>query len=307
MHIYFYTHTHAHAYICTRTHTHIYDTTQHAETLTPRLTAYAQICIPIHIHMYIHAYKYIYTCTCIYIHTCTSVHIRTYTHIRCGTQIQHVHMHTRTHAYDESAAATARGADADARSSAHLLRSTQSTTFGTSNARTSLYPLPETPIPLNSPSPLRNIPQHQFADHDEPSFTVPHWDRQQSARLWRSSVQLHNGPLRSHSVERLEGNQRYSRAPVREHADALAWDCIMWPFTRNERSAKTNRAPQAAHHTWRQRAAQTTPAHLHWCGAYPPGPWLTQAPYSWSWRRGGHPEPKLHFCHFRGNALWDRQ
>ena len=34
------------------------------------------------------------------------------------------------------------------------------TTFSTSNARTSLYPLPETPIPLNPPSPLPNIPQN---------------------------------------------------------------------------------------------------------------------------------------------------
>ena len=34
------------------------------------------------------------------------------------------------------------------------------TSFSTSNARTSFYPLPETPIPLNPPSPLPNIPQN---------------------------------------------------------------------------------------------------------------------------------------------------
>ena len=33
-------------------------------------------------------------------------------------------------------------------------------TFITSNARTSLYPLPQTPIPLNPSSPLPNIPQN---------------------------------------------------------------------------------------------------------------------------------------------------
>ena len=27
----------------------------------------------------------------------------------------------------------------------------------------------------------------------------------------------------------------------------------------------------------RQRGAQTTPAHLHWCGAYPPSSWPAQA------------------------------
>jgi len=94
-HIYIYTHTHAHAYICKRTHARIYDTAQHAETLTPRLTTYAQICIHIHIHMYIHACKYIYTCTCICIHTCTSVHIHTYTHIRTHTTCTYAHTQAR--------------------------------------------------------------------------------------------------------------------------------------------------------------------------------------------------------------------
>jgi len=228
MHIYIYTHTHAHACICTRTHTRIYDTAQHAETMTPKLTTYAQICKHIHIHMYIHAYKYIYTCTCIYIHTCTSVHIHTYTHIH--THIQHVHMHTDKHAWNESAAATTRGADADARSSARLLRSMQSTTFGTSNARTSLYPLPETAIPLNPPSPLPNIPQN-------------------SSRTATSAVLLFHTEIdnRVHDseeapcsftmapcvvVERLEGKQRCSRAPVGEHADAPARDYTMWLSTR---------------------------------------------------------------------------
>ena len=44
------------------------------------------------------------------------------------------------------------------RSSAFLPHSTQSTTFSTSNARTSLYPLLEDPMPLNPTSSLPNIP-----------------------------------------------------------------------------------------------------------------------------------------------------
>ena len=50
------------------------------------------------------------------------------------------------------------------------------TTFSTSNARTSLYPLPETPRPFNPPSPLPNIPQNSSRTmHLEQSdYTVPH-------------------------------------------------------------------------------------------------------------------------------------
>jgi len=126
-----------------------------------RLKIYAQTCIHIHIHIdmniYACAYPYIYTCR--YVHICIIIHTHTYTHTL--THIQHVHMHSRQHAWNDSAAATARGADAGAGSSARLFCSTQSTTFSTSNARTSLYPLPETPRPLNPPSPLPNIPQNR--------------------------------------------------------------------------------------------------------------------------------------------------
>ena len=48
------------------------------------------------------------------------------------------------------------------------------TTFSTSNARTSLYPLPETPIPLNPPSPLPNILQNSSRTAGMRDFTVPH-------------------------------------------------------------------------------------------------------------------------------------
>ena len=76
-------------------------------------------------------------------HMCIRIHM----HKNTFTHIQHIHMHTHKHAWNDSAAATARGAHIDAGSSARLFRSTQSTTFSTSNARISLYPLPEIPIP----------------------------------------------------------------------------------------------------------------------------------------------------------------
>jgi len=108
--------------------------------------------------MCINAYIYICIHTCIYIHMYMSAHIHTYTYIY--THIQNVHMHAHKRAWNDGAAATAQGADADAGSFARLFRSAQSITFSTSNARTSLYPLPETPILLNPPSPLSNIPQN---------------------------------------------------------------------------------------------------------------------------------------------------
>ena len=111
-------------------------------------------------HMCINAYIYIYVHKCIYIHIYMSAHIHTYTYIH--THIQNVHMHAHKHAWNDGAAATAQGADADAGKPARLFRSTQSFTLSTSNARTSLYPLLETPIPLNPPSPLPNIPQNNL-------------------------------------------------------------------------------------------------------------------------------------------------
>ena len=43
-------------------------------------------------------------------------------------------------------------------------------------------------------------------------------------------TQAHIQKKKKEKVERLEGNQRCSRAQVGEHADALARDCTMWPF-----------------------------------------------------------------------------
>ena len=154
MHIYIYLHTYAYAFTCTRIHMCMHDTS----TLMLRPTIYAQIYIHTHVHMCINAYMYIYIHTCMRIHIYMSAHIHTYTYIY--THIQNVHMHAHKHAWNDHAVATAKGADAVEGSFARLFHSTQSITFSTSNARTSLYPLPDTPIPLHPPSPLPNIPQN---------------------------------------------------------------------------------------------------------------------------------------------------
>ena len=75
-----------------------------------------------------------------------SAYIHTYTYIH--THIQNVYINTRKHAWNDGAAANVQGAVADQGSFAILFRSTQLTTFRTSNARTSLYPRPASPVPL---------------------------------------------------------------------------------------------------------------------------------------------------------------
>ena len=154
-------------------------------------------------------------------HMCIRIHM----HKNTFTHIQHIHMHTHKHAWNDSAAATARGAHIDAGSSARLFRSTQSTTFSTSNARTSLHPLPETPIPLNPPSPLPNIPQNSSRTAAS-AVLLFHTD--QHNRVHNSEEAPRSFTMAPCVVaERLEGTQRCSRAPVDEHAGRRARECTM--------------------------------------------------------------------------------
>jgi len=71
-------------------------------------------------------------------------------------------------------------------------------------------------------------------------------------------------------VERLEGKQRCSRAAVGERTGIQAQEWPKWLFMRNERSMENDQTLQQPITQSRKRGAQTTPAHLHWCGADPP-------------------------------------
>jgi len=126
---------------------------------------------------------------------------------------QYVHMHERKHAWNDGAAATAREADAVARRSARRLHSTQTTTLSYPIASTALYLLPETPIPLNIPSPFPKKTQNSSQTAGKCSFTVPTMISFQSAQLWRSSMQLHNGPLRNCRTTR--GKAAVQQSPSR--------------------------------------------------------------------------------------------
>jgi len=158
----------------TNTHAHALHR-PHAEALILRRTIYAQICIHIRIHMCIHAYIYIYIHTCTYIHIYMSTHIHTYTH---------THIHTHTYKMYICTHASTPGTTARQRTREELMQTKgalhvsfvrrNQTTFSTSNARTSLYPLPEAPIPLNPASPLLNIPQNRSRTAGKRGFTVLH-------------------------------------------------------------------------------------------------------------------------------------
>jgi len=164
----------------TRTHTHVYK----------------RIHIHIHIHMHIHKY----------IQFCTHTHIYIYTHT-------HTKMYKCTHASTPGTTARQQTREElmQTQGALHIsfVRRNQ-TTFSTSNARTSLYPLPETPIPPN------------------PHLLFPTYPK--TVRRPRASAILlfHTDPMnRVHSseevprsftmapcvvVKRLEGKQRCNRA-----------------------------------------------------------------------------------------------
>ena len=87
-----------------------------------------------------------------------SAHIHTYTYIH--SQIQ---MYICTHASTPGTTARQQPCEElmQTQEALHVsfVRRNQ-TACSISNTRSSFYPLPETPIPLNPPSPLPNIPQN---------------------------------------------------------------------------------------------------------------------------------------------------
>jgi len=117
-----------------------------------------------------HKYAYTYTYTCVYTHTYTYTytHAHIYIHI-CPHTYTHTHIYTHTYKKHICTHASTPGTTAQQPTHEELMQMQgalhvsfvrrNQTIFRTSNARTSLYPLPETPISLNPPSPLPNIPR----------------------------------------------------------------------------------------------------------------------------------------------------
>jgi len=103
------------------------------------------------------------------------------------------------------------------------------------------------------------------------------------SQLWRSSMQLYNGPLRS--CRKIRGKSAVQQSPSRRARRSPSPRCRMW-------------LPQ-------ETRGQTTSAHLYWCGADPSGPW--PAPVA---SHEGHCPERIHifailagFC----DLFWQRQ
>jgi len=145
---YIYTYTHMHTHTYAHEHTCACMT---PSTLWSTDTETHNLCSNMHTHTHTHVYKFIH----IHIH----IHMHIYTYV-------HVYTHTHIHKYTASTS----GTTTRQRTREELMQTQEAlhvsfvrrnqTTFSTSNARTSLYPLPETPIPLSPPSLLSNIPQN---------------------------------------------------------------------------------------------------------------------------------------------------
>jgi len=256
------------------------------------LTAIKCTYIYTYTHMHTHTYAHEYTCACMTPSTRWSTDA-------IHTHTQNVHTHAHKHAWNDSAAATAQGADGDEGSPARLFRLTQSIAFRTSNARTSLYPLPETPIPFNPPFLFPTYPRTVrgpcHASWAEASgFTVPHWSRQQIAPLWRSSAHLHKGPLRS--CKKIGGKEAVEHS--RSKRARINPSPRMFKVTVHEKREVNEKRPNpaTAHHTITTarhpdniRSSALVQGH---------STQFMANPCHWPPRRS--PATRLNFCHFCG-------
>jgi len=166
-----YTRIHVHTYtyvcICTRIHRSKISATTPQRVKQYHRRTYASICICMHIYTYIHIHQYAQPAASVF----ADVYVGVKTHL-CN-----IHTCPCTSAQNTCKAALQRTCKEPLQTKKALhvsfVRRNQ-TTFCTSNARTSLFPLPEAPIPLHPPSPLPNIPQNSSRTAGMRSFTVLH-------------------------------------------------------------------------------------------------------------------------------------
>jgi len=105
--------------------------------------------------------------------------------------------------------------------------------------------------------------------------------------VWWSSMQFYNGPLRS--FRKIRGKAAVHQSPSRRARRSPNPRCRMWLSRATRGQWKTTRPPQQPTTQSRQHSAQTTSAHLYWCGADPSGPW--SAPVT---GYGGHCPERIH-------------
>ena len=149
--------TYVYTYTHTYTHTYAHENTRACMTPSTRWSTDTEthnLCTNMHTHTHTHVYKRIDVQLHTHMHTYTFIHVRTHTHIHIYTHTHTKCTYERTHARLERQRGSETGEEPlQTQDALHVsfVRRNQ-TTFPTSNARTSLYPLPETPIPLHPPS-----------------------------------------------------------------------------------------------------------------------------------------------------------
>ena len=257
---YIHMHTHMHTHTYAHEHTRAFMTPPNTQRHWQRDSQ------PMHKY----AYTYIYICIYMYINTYTHAHAYTYMHARLDT---YIHTHTYAHTYS-------------------MYICTHASTPGTKALQRLRQELLQTPeavhvsfVPRNqphlAPSMLRlhctHFLRHQYPSTPHPLFTTylrtvcgPRWAQFYCSTLrytieymtLRSSVQLHNGPLRS--CRKIRGKAAVQQSPsrrARRRPSPRLHNVAVHEITKGQR--RTTEPPAAVHHTSRQRAAQTTPAHLH--------------------------------------------
>jgi len=127
-------------------------------------------------------------------------------------------------------------------------------------------------------------------------FTVPHWSIQQSAPLWRSSAQVHNGPLRS--CRKFEGKapaqQSCSRQARRFPSPRMTKVTVHEKREVNEKQSN----PATAHHT-------ITTAHIR-SSALVRGQSILFCPAHAVGHRDDPPKRGYIFAIFAGFSIWVR-
>jgi len=238
-------HTHPCIYACTYMHMHIGAYARPRHRQTRRGAATRTLHTSIRMHMYAHAYACARTRTRAHAH----MHVHAHMHA-CAYVCTHVHTH----------------AHVDVRMHARMYACTHASTPGTTVPQRQgeeLMQTPEashiSPVPRNQPhlaSPMLGLHCTHFLRPQYPSTPPPlfpiyprtvHGPRQawfycltlivvQSvhhafphsapSQLWRSSVQLYNGPLRS--CRKIRGKVAVQQSPSRRERRSPSPRCRMW-------------------------------------------------------------------------------
>jgi len=246
---YTYTYTHMHTYTYAHEHTCACMTlSTHWSTDTET----HNLCTNMHKHTHTHVYKRIHIHIHTHMHIYTYIHVRTYTHI-------HIYTHTPTKCTYERTQAS--GSE---RTRSCCRRRKPRTSFSFDAIKPHFAP------------PMQGIHCTHFLRHQYPSTPHPLFP------TYPRTV-CKNGPLCS--CRKIRGKEEVQQSPsrwARRTSSPRMTNVTRW----NERSMRNNKTHNKPITQSRQRGAQTTSAHLYWCGADPPSSWLARV----AGRKGDRPK-----------------